>query len=736
MPDVGEVRYKARVDTGAVDEDAKKAEKAVKKSAQNVEKATETTGKKVKSVSDDAAKSVEKSSNKAKTSATTAAASAKQSVQTSANEAKGSVENAADGIKNAAADAASKVEDQAESTGEKVREESQKTKDQTEKDSEQSSKKFALNWSSAGTTAAKAIGATAVAVGAAAVGGIAALGKMGVEYNAQMEQYRTAFTTMLDDAEKADALTESLKDLAAATPMAMTDLADASKTLLAFGSSAEDLPDQLKRLGDVAQGDAQKLGTMATAFGRIQSNGRASMEEINMMIDQGFNPLNIIAEQTGETMAEVRQRVSDGGVSFEELSNALKIATSEGGQFYNAMEAQSQTLTGKWSTLQDNFSAFAGEVTDGITPALMEAMDTVTELFEDDTLKGALTDIFDGISQIAVEALPVLVDTIAEMAPVAGEIVETLLPVFLELLQSLLPPLMELIEAILPVLSEVLMVLLPPLMEIIEAVMPVLISLVEALLPVLSTLLDALAPLLDLFLEMLQPILEIISQALEPLIKIIGYLIELALVPLQIMLSETMGAFTAIFNAISDIVITAVDTWIGVFEGLIKFISGVFSGDWEQAWDGITQIFGSIFGGIANLAKIPINFIIDLINGFLSGLNGIRIPDWVPGVGGMSFSIPLIPRLKKGMPFVPKDFFPAYLDYGERVLTKEQNAMLNSIGGFPAVQQAAQEVASGATRGSGISNSTRIEVPVIIDGREVARATAWYMGEQLAWEER
>ena len=663
MPDVGEVRYKARVDTSEVDDDAKKAEQAVKKSSKEVEKASEDAG-------------------------------------------------------------------------DKVREESKKTKDQTEKDSTESSKKFASNWSGAASTAAKAIGAAAAAVSGAAVAGITALGKMGVEYNAQMEQYRTAFTTMLGDADKADALTESLKDLAAATPMAMTDLADASKTLLAFGSSAEDLPDQLKRLGDVAQGDAQKLGTMATAFGRIQSNGRASMEEINMMIDQGFNPLNIIAEQTGETMAEVRERVSDGGVSFEELSNALEIATNEGGQFYNAMAAQSQTLTGKWSTLQDNFSAFAGEVTEGITPALMEAMDTVTELFDNDTLKGALTDIFDGISQIAVDALPVLVDTIAEMAPVAGEIVETLLPIFLELLQSLLPPLLELVEAVLPVLSEILLALLPPLVEIIEAIMPVLISLIETLLPVLSILLDALTPILDLFLELLQPVLDIITQAIEPLIEIISYLIEAALIPLQMTLSGTMGAFTAIFNAISDTVINAVDTWRGVLSGLIDFIAGVFTGDWERAWTGITQIFESIFGGLANLAKLPINGVIDLINGFLRGLNGIRIPDWVPGVGGMGFSIPLIPRLKKGMPFVPKDFFPAYLDYGERVLTKEQNSMLNSIGGFPAVQQAAQDVMSGATRGGGLRAATRIEVPVSIDGREVARATAWYMSEQLAWEER
>lgn len=88
------------------------------------------------------------------------------------------------------------------------------------------------------------------------------------------------------------------------------------------------------------------------------------------------------------------------------------------------------------------------------------------------------------------------------------------------------------------------------------------------------------------------------------------------------------------------------------------------------------------------------------------------------------------------MPFVPSDFYPAYLDYGERVLTREENMMLNSIGGFSAVRQAAQETTDSATRFAAGSRGAQITVPVTIDGREVARATAWYMSEQLAWEER
>lgn len=85
-----------------------------------------------------------------------------------------------------------------------------------------------------------------------------------------------------------------------------------------------------------------------------------------------------------------------------------------------------------------------------------------------------------------------------------------------------------------------------------------------------------------------------------------------------------------------------------IFNGLIDFVTGVFSGNWEKAWKGVTEIFSGIFDGIAALAKAPINNMIGLINGFIGGLDKIKIPKWVPGVGGKSFSIGKIPYLATG----------------------------------------------------------------------------------------
>ena len=117
-----------------------------------------------------------------------------------------------------------------------------------------------------------------------------------------------------------------------------------------------------------------------------------------------------------------------------------------------------------------------------------------------------------------------------------------------------------------------------------------------------------------------------------------------------------------------------------VFNGVITFIRGVFTADWQTAWQGISDIFSGIANGLKSLFIGPINWIIDKINNFISGINNIQIPDWVPVVGGKGFNIPLIPRLKVGLDYVPSDMFPAFLHKGEAVLTADQAALWRSIG--------------------------------------------------------
>ncbi len=108
------------------------------------------------------------------------------------------------------------------------------------------------------------------------------------------------------------------------------------------------------------------------------------------------------------------------------------------------------------------------------------------------------------------------------------------------------------------------------------------------------------------------------------------------------------GTVSAAVNTISSVISGAV----AVFDGLTAFLSGVFTGNWRQAWEGVKSIFKGIFDTFAAICKAPINAVIGIINGAVSSLNKINvtIPDWVPGMGGKSFgiNIPTIPMLYKG----------------------------------------------------------------------------------------
>lgn len=218
----------------------------------------------------------------------------------------------------------------------------------------------------------KAVNGVAVGV-ATAIGTIgAAVVGLGVKYNAEMEQYKAGFTTMLGSAEQADKTISSLKSFAEKTPFELTDLANASTTLLAFGEDVNNLESDLKMLGDISLGNQEKFKGLALVFGQVQSQGKLMGQDLLQMINQGFNPLQIISEKTGESMASLKDKMAAGQISFEMVADAMRTATSEGGQFFNAMEAQSKTFTGQVSTLKDNVTSLFGEMSEDISQALTE----------------------------------------------------------------------------------------------------------------------------------------------------------------------------------------------------------------------------------------------------------------------------------------------------------------------------------------------------------------------------
>ena len=226
---------------------------------------------------------------------------------------------------------------------------------------------------------------------------------------------------MLGSAEEATKLVNNLKEMGAKTPFETSDLAKASQTLLAFGTSAEDLLPTLQMLGDVSQGNKERFDSLTLAFAQVGSAGKLSGQDLLQFVNAGFNPLNEISKMTGESMAELKERMSAGGVSAEEVAEAFKHATSEGGQFYQAMEAQSQTFNGQMSTLKDNAMSFIGELTQGVTNTLKDSvLPTVNGWLEE--LQSAFTS--NGVEGVVTAFGSILADACTKLAQAAPGVVD------------------------------------------------------------------------------------------------------------------------------------------------------------------------------------------------------------------------------------------------------------------------------------------------------------------------
>lgn len=199
--------------------------------------------------------------------------------------------------------------------------------------------------------------------------------------------------------------------------------------------------------------------------------------------------------------------------------------------------------------------------------------------------------------------------------------------------------------------------------NVFQSIMGLLSDFLKFVTPIFSTILDILGPIFRLALTVLRGVFDMVFAAIRGIIELAGKTICERVNSIREFfrnLGEWMeGTFgfkwKNVFETVKNVV-KAFRDYMGpiinslevVFLGLTSFISGVFSGNWRRAWFGVRQIFEGIVSGLSNIFKAPLNFMIDGINKFLSGIGKIKIPDWVPGVGGKGFSIPRIPRLAKG----------------------------------------------------------------------------------------
>lgn len=183
-------------------------------------------------------------------------------------------------------------------------------------------------------------------------------------------------------------------------------LIEAQKTMMSFGISGEQAFTTLKQIGDIAMGDGQKMQSLALAFSQATSTGKLMGQDLLQMINAGFNPLAVISEHTGESMASLKEKMSQGAISAEMLAQAFQWATEEGSLFYKGAESAGSTTEGKINQLKDTFSEFLIDVFDKLQPVINAVIDFSTNVLNAipsvlENIRTAFGNVIDTISDFS-----------------------------------------------------------------------------------------------------------------------------------------------------------------------------------------------------------------------------------------------------------------------------------------------------------------------------------------------
>lgn len=215
----------------------------------------------------------------------------------------------------------------------------------------------------------------------ATISGLVGIVRTSIQAAVNVETLATQFEVLTGSAEDAQRVLGDISTLAAETPFQKSELADAGRMLMAFGTASGDVATELRRIGDIAALTGNSIGDIAEIYGKARVQGRLFAEDINQLTGRGIPIIQELAKQFGVTDAEVKQLVADGEVGFANIQQAFIDMTSGAGKFAGGMEKLSQTTAGKWSTMKDKLTEIAATIGEQLLPAVNKLVDALSEMF-------------------------------------------------------------------------------------------------------------------------------------------------------------------------------------------------------------------------------------------------------------------------------------------------------------------------------------------------------------------
>ncbi len=419
---------------------------------------------------------------------------------------------------------------------------------------------------------------------------ISDVAKMGVEYNAQIETYQTALTTLTGSAEKANKIIEQVKKDAAETPFEVASLVKGNQLLISAGLSAEQARDDILALGNAISatgGGEEELSRMVVNLQQIKNVGKASALDIKQFAYAGIDVYGLLADYTGKT----REEVTDLEISYEDLTGALKFASQEGGKYFNAMEKQSKTFNGQLSNLKDNFMAFLGEVTIPLFTFLKDEVLPVINGILDGTL-----GIDEGINKLTETFLSGVMSMVNSLVENLPTFLQMGINILLSLIQGITQALPDLIPTMVQVIMDMVNILLDNIDEIIECGIQLLVALTEG---IMNALPELIARLPEIIIKIVSKLIELAPQLLSAALRIILALAE----GLIKFIPEIISRIPQIIKSMVDAFKQRAEDFANIGKNLMNGLWNGIKNTWnglknkvEDLGQGIVKKFKSVFG--------------------------------------------------------------------------------------------------------------------------------------------
>lgn len=488
--------------------------------------------------------------------------------------------------------------------------------------------------------------------------------------------------------EDAAAAIETMSDGLAGLPTSLDQMAGVAQQLAPLTGGLDEATEISLALNNamLAGGkDTQLQANAMEQYTQMLAVGKVDMAAWRSMVSAMPGQMDQLSESllgAGNKSMDLYDALQSGTIGFDEFNAAIVQLNQEGTGEFASFADQAIGATGGIGTTVANFQtsitrgladiiqeaqplisglvAGGTEVANQVLPLMAEGVAWLGEMFKDIDLS-ALFDMATSMSPVMLifdalkPVLPQIVDLLVELGTVlAGNVATTfelLAPVLLTVVEMLVQLAAQVIPVLLPIITTLFQAfggIGEALIPVVQMILPVLMELFNALMPTVMMLIEAIAPLIASVLQLVAPLMELVMAILPPLLGLFLGLVDFIMPVVEALIAFLIPVIMATVDAIVEFLTPVIESITEILAGVMDFIVGVFTGDWEKAWDGIVQIFEGIWSGIEAIVIGVVNFIIDMINGVIAGINEISggISDLTGGA--INLDIPSIPRLAQG----------------------------------------------------------------------------------------